>query len=118
MSKFQQQLKRGLLEMLILQIINQQPTYGYNIRFQLKEKSHMKLSVEDGTLYPILYRLEGDELITASWELDEAEQKQISKPKPRKIYTITEKGIQSLHAQHSYWLSLSEIVNVFFEEDL
>ncbi|MBR6747891.1 MAG: helix-turn-helix transcriptional regulator, partial [Clostridia bacterium] len=61
-----QQLKRGVLEMLVLGLVSEAPTYGYELLSKLKERSGGLFVLKDGTLYPILYRLEDDDLIEAS----------------------------------------------------
>ena len=51
-----QQLKKGVLEMLVLEVICQEPTYGYELMAKLKIRSNDLFTLKEGTLYPILYR--------------------------------------------------------------
>lgn len=67
-SRFEQQLKKGALELVVLQLICQQPAYGYELILRLRAVGGGLLAVKEGTLYPILYRLEDDGLIEATWQ--------------------------------------------------
>ena len=106
-----QQLKKGVLEMLVLEIICRKPAYGYELMTKLKNDSGDLFSLKEGTLYPILYRLEDDGLITAAWSTGEG------KTAPKKIYTATEKGQEERWRRHSIWSVFYHGVNGFFEEE-
>ena len=67
-ERFLQQLKKGVLELLVLQTICRGPTYGYELIAQLGSRSGGLFTLREGTLYPILYRLEDDGLIEAVWQ--------------------------------------------------
>ena len=54
-DRFLQQLKKGVLEMLVLQAICRKATYGYELITDLKHQSGELFSLKEGTLYPILY---------------------------------------------------------------
>lgn len=110
-DKFLQQLKKGVLEMLVLDIICNSDTYGYELMAQLKVQSNELFSLKEGTLYPILYRLEDDGLITSAWSAGEG------KVAPKKMYTITEKGRQESVRRRRVWEGFSHAVNCFFVED-
>ena len=60
-----QQLKKGVLEMLVLEALCDDPTYGYELLGRLKERSGGLFILKEGTLYPILYRLEDEGLISS-----------------------------------------------------
>ena len=106
-----QQLKKGVLEMLVLEIICQQPTYGYDLMSKLKVRSGDLFALKEGTLYPILYRLEDDGMITAAWSQGSG------KTAPKKIYTATEKGQAERHRRHGVWEDFYRTVNRFYEEE-
>ena len=106
-----QQLKKGVLEMLVLEIICQKPTYGYELMAQLKGRSYDLFTLKEGTLYPILYRLEDDGMIVATWSQGEG------KTAPKKMYTATEKGRQERHRRRDIWQDFSRTVNGFYEEE-
>ena len=68
-DRFLQQLKKGVLEMLVLDTVCKGGTYGYELLTGLKARSNDLFALKEGTLYPILYRLEDDGLIEASWQI-------------------------------------------------
>ena len=70
-DRFSQQLKKGVLEMLVLELICRKETYGYELLSKLKEGSEGMFQLKEGTLYPILYRLEDDGLISSHWSQGE-----------------------------------------------
>ena len=96
-EKYEKQMKKGILEMLVLKLLCREPKYGYQIIQELKEKSENTFLLKDGTLYPILYRLEDDGLVISEWS--ESEGKQL----PRKYYRITEQGQQALYDIETVW---------------
>ena len=106
-----QQLKKGVLEMLVLEIICQEPTYGYELMTKLKAQSNDFFSLKEGTLYPILYRLEDDGMIISNWSQG------MGKAAPKKIYTATEKGLLERHRRFHVWKAFSQSVNGFYREE-
>ena len=66
-DKYERQMKKGVLDMLVLKLLESEPRYGYQIIQELKDKSGDVFSLKDGTLYPILYRLEDDGLVVSRW---------------------------------------------------
>jgi len=106
-----QQLKKGVLEMLVLEIICQTPSYGYELMAKLKILSGDLFSLKEGTLYPILYRLEDDGMITATWSQGEG------KTAPKKMYSATEKGQHERHRRYAVWKSFYHTVNGFYQEE-
>lgn len=109
-DKYEKQMKKGVLEMLVLKLIEVEPKYGYQIIQEMKEKSEDTFLLKDGTLYPILYRLEDDGLVVSEWS--EADGKQV----PRKYYRITEKGKTALSEIESLWFRISEGISKILEE--
>lgn len=105
-----QQLKKGVLEMLVLEIICQTPTYGYELMTKLKQGSGDLFTLKEGTLYPILYRLEDEALITACWSQGEG------KSAPKKMYTATEKGQAERQRRLGVWKNFYLTVNGFYQE--
>ena len=70
-DRFLQQLKKGVLEMLVLETVCNGSTYGYELLTKLKAQSDALFTLKEGTLYPILYRLEDDGMIQSSWSQGE-----------------------------------------------
>ncbi|MEN9978496.1 MAG: hypothetical protein RLZZ493_1554 [Bacteroidota bacterium] len=97
----QAQMRKGILEFCILNILSTQEAYPSEILEQLKKA---KLIVVEGTLYPLLTRLKNSELLTYRWE------ESTSGP-PRKYYSITPFGVASLTQLQTTWDELVAAVN-------
>lgn len=97
----QAQMRKGILEFCILNILSTQEAYPSEILEQLKKA---KLIVVEGTLYPLLTRLKNSELLTYRWE------ESTSGP-PRKYYSITPSGEASLTQLQATWDELVAAVN-------
>lgn len=106
-EKRNEQFKKGILPMLILHIISKEKNYGYNIVIKFNELSGGILTIKEGTLYPILYRLEEDGSIISEWHMP------TDNSKPKKYYSITPKGRQVLDEQWLVWKELEKVVNNF-----
>jgi PadR family transcriptional regulator PadR len=97
----QSQMRKGILEYCILQIISQGSCYSSDILDRLKQA---KLLVVEGTLYPLLTRLKNGGLLSYRWEESK------SGP-PRKYFEITETGAVFLASLRSTWSELQFAVN-------
>lgn len=109
-EKYERQMKKGVLDMLVLQLLTEEKKYGYQLIMELREKSDNIFSLKEGTLYPILYRLEDEGMVESRWS--EAENKQI----PRKYYLMTEKGRQVLEEMYQSWRQITEGISKLMEE--
>ena len=109
-DRFLQQLKKGVLEMLVLDMVCKGSTYGYELLTSLRQQSKELFSLKEGTLYPILYRLEDDGLITSSWSPGEG------RNAPKKMYAATEKGRQERLCRWQIWETFSNTVKGFYQE--
>lgn len=108
-DRFAQQLKKGVLEMLVLKLICDRPTYGYELLQRLKERSESRFVLKEGTLYPILYRLEDDGLIAAKWSQGQG------RTAPKKIYEVTEAGREENLRRQILWREFEQTVNAFLQ---
>ena len=109
-EKYERQMKKGVLDMLVLRLLKAEAKYGYQIIQEMKEKSGETFLLKDGTLYPILYRLEDEQLVVSKWS--EAEGKQV----PRKYYEITEAGQKALDEIEVVWKRISDGISRIMEE--
>ncbi len=109
-EKFGRQMKKGVLDMLVLKLLQSGPGYGYQIIQEMRKKSGGVFCLKDGTLYPVLYRLEDDGLVKSAWK--EGEGKQV----PRKYYEITEKGLLALSEIRKLWENISDGIAKIMEE--
>lgn len=109
-DKYESQMKKGVLDMLVLKLLSQQEMYGYQIISELKEQSRQNFVLKEGTLYPILYRLEDDKLVESRWS--EAQGKRV----PRKYYTITDEGRLALSEIETVWKRICGSVEMIMED--
>lgn len=110
-DRFAQQLKKGVLEMLVLELICQEPTYGYELLSRLKEQSNGRFALKEGTLYPILYRLEDEGLIVSRWSQGQG------RTAPKKIYESTPDGVSEILHRKAYWREFTRTVDQFLTEE-
>ena len=96
-------LLQGTLDLLILHSLSRGPMHGYAVAQAIHLLSDEVLKVEEGSLYPALYRLELDGAISAKWGFSENNRK-------AKYYEITRKGAKALAAQEETWRRLSGAV--------
>ena len=94
-------LLQGTLEMLILKALSLQPIHGYGILVRIQQLSKERLQIQQGSLYPALYRLEAKGLIRAEWGESENHRK-------AKFYRITPAGKRQLKIETQQWSRLSE----------
>jgi PadR family transcriptional regulator PadR len=96
----QQDLLQGTLEMLILKSISLEPMHGYGILIRIQQLSQERLQIQQGSLYPALYRLEYRGLIKAEWGESENNRK-------AKYYKLTAEGRRQLKLETENWNRLS-----------
>lgn len=101
-DKFQRELLRGSLDLMILSVLSGGKKYGYLIQKQLRETSGQRVDLAAGTLYPILHKLEDDKLIRSSWDETTG--------RKRKWYGLTAAGQRRLKAQAAEWLDYAECI--------
>lgn len=100
-AKYQNRLEllQGTLDMLVLQAILREPMHGYAIAQVIRNRSGELLTVETGSLYPALHRLERQKWVKSRWKLTESKQR-------AKYYQLTALGKKQLTADHQRWLQL------------
>jgi transcriptional regulator len=93
-------LLQGTLDLLILQTLSIEPMHGWGIAHRIQQVSGEVLKVNQGSLYPALYRLERQGLIKASWGASENNRR-------AKYYSITRAGARRLSDDTNQWERLS-----------
>ena len=107
----ERELKRGSLELIVLHLLEPGEAYGYEIVSTLTARSDGALTVTDGTLYPVLYRLERAGSVTVRWETPE-------RGVPRKYYRLTDSGRRELEQLRHEWTSFADaMAKLLTEED-
>ena len=108
------QLMAASTRPIILAILSRGEDYGYSIIQKVKEASGGNLEWTDGMLYPVLQRMEMDELISSKWKLSEGN-------RPRRYYTITDRGRRELASElvswRTVWQALSRFAEPILSED-
>ena len=102
LDTWQEQLRRGTLDLAILLTVSAGPRYGLAIIQHLE--AFTDLVVTEGTIYPILGRLTREGLLDAYWVEDEG-------PHPRKYYRLTRKGATRLTQMRSEWQAFAEKID-------
>ena len=96
MTREKADLLQGTLDMLILKAVSLGPLHGYGIIQRIRQMSGEMLEVEQGSLYPALYRIEQKGWVTSSWETNETGRR-------AKFYTLTKAGRRQLEAEEASW---------------
>lgn len=94
-GKFERDLLRGSLDLMILSVLAADKKYGYLIQKEVREASGGRVELPAGTLYPLLHKLEDERLIKASWD--------DSTGRDRKWYELTAAGRKRLGVQAQEW---------------
>src|ERR1700676_4961306 len=84
------------LDMLVLKAVSLGPLHGYGVLLRIQQVSQDRLQVQQGSLYPALYRLEHQGLITSEWGASDNNRK-------AKFYTLTAAGRRRLQQELAYW---------------
>jgi PadR family transcriptional regulator PadR len=104
MAQSSNELLHGTLETLILKTVAQGPRHGYAIARWLEDRTGDVLQIEDGSLYPALYRMEHRGWIRADWGTSELGRK-------AKFYKITPAGRKRLAASTAEWSRFSSAIS-------
>ncbi|HYO15522.1 MAG TPA: PadR family transcriptional regulator [Thermoanaerobaculia bacterium] len=89
-------LLQGTLDMLILKAVSLGPLHGYGIIQRIHQMSGEMLEVEQGSLYPALYRIEQRGWVSSKWDVNETGRR-------AKFYTLTREGRRQLEAEEASW---------------
>ena len=93
----------GTLDMLILKAVSLKPLHGYGVLLRIQQISGNALQVPQGSLYPALYRLEHQQLISSEWGESENNRR-------AKYYTLTAAGRRRLKEEAAAWKRLSDAI--------
>jgi len=96
-------LLQGTLDMLILKAVSLGPRHGYGVLLRIQEISGQRLEIQQGSLYPALYRLEGQGLIDSEWGESENKRK-------ARFYRLTAAGRRRLQQETRDWNRMADII--------
>ena len=108
MSKQKSDLLQGTLDMLILKTLALEPMHGWGISQRIQQISNGVLNINQGSLYPALYRLEQQGWITAEWGSSENNRQ-------AKFYELTRTGRKQLTEETENWERLSTAISQILE---
>jgi PadR family transcriptional regulator, regulatory protein PadR len=101
-------LLQGTLDMLILKAVSLGPLHGYGVLLRIQQISGERLAIQQGSLYPALYRLEHQGAIASEWGESENNRK-------AKYYQLTDLGRSRLNEETEKWKRMSGIVGDILE---
>jgi DNA-binding PadR family transcriptional regulator len=98
-GKLDSELRRGVLVLVVLSQLRT-PQYGYSLRQALADQG---MAIEEGTLYPLLRRLESQGLLSSEWRTEDGP--------PRRYYTLSPAGTRHYRSLSACWSTLATTVN-------
>jgi PadR family transcriptional regulator, regulatory protein PadR len=96
-------LLQGTLDMLILKAVSLGPLHGYGVLLRIQQISNHELEIQQGSLYPALYRLEHQGLIASEWGESENNRK-------AKFYRLTAAGRKKLQSETDNWNRMADVM--------
>ncbi len=106
-SRIKASIKKAIIEPLLLKLLSEDDMYGYQITQEIKKRSNEEITILEGSMYPILYRLDEQGFIS-SYE------KKVGKRLTRVYYHLEEEGKKYLKAQIEDFEAYIAIVNKLF----
>jgi transcriptional regulator len=101
-------LIQGTLDMLVLKALQLAPMHGWGITERIQQWSQNVLAINQGSLYPSLYRLQRQGWITSEWQVTENNRR-------ARFYALTKAGRKQLAEERRNWERLSQAVNLVLE---
>ena len=96
MAKDKTELVKGTLEMLVLRVLSRGEMHGWGIAQRIQQWSRDVLTVEEGSLYPALQRLQMQGLVAAEWRISDNNRR-------ARFYTLTKAGVKQLESEKDNW---------------
>lgn len=109
MAKGSKALLHGTLEALILKALSQRRRHGYGIARWIERSSGEVVQIEEGSLYPALYRMEKKGSIEAQWDMSELNRK-------AKFYSLTQQGRRQLVEETAQWDEFASAVSKVLQQ--
>ena len=100
-DKWKSQVKKGTLTFIVLNVLQNNEFYGYEFIEEVKKLT--KIEIAEGTFYPLMNRLKKENLVTSKWVEQES-------GIPRKYFSLTETGRETLEQMKHYWADLSSSI--------
>jgi DNA-binding PadR family transcriptional regulator len=103
-NEFARNLAAGTYDLIVLEVLRDGPSYGYGIVKRIFEQSKHTIRWHQGTLYPVLHRLEKRSLLTSEWVGKQT-------GRQRRYYRLTARGQRLWREQRDHWCTFSSGVN-------
>jgi PadR family transcriptional regulator, regulatory protein PadR len=103
LAQKQNDLLQGTLDMMVLKAVSLGPLHGYGVLLRIQQISGNRLEIQQGSLYPALYRLEHEGWIASEWGQSENNRK-------AKYYRLTAAGRRRLQAETEKWNRMSDAI--------
>jgi PadR family transcriptional regulator PadR len=116
-DEFARNLAAGTYDLIVLDVLRNGPSYGYGIVKRIFEQSKHTIRWHQGTLYPVLHRLEKRGLLTSEWKPAFAGDSRLRRARGRKggrqrrYYRLTARGQRLWRAQRDHWRAFARAVN-------
>ena len=99
---------KGHLDMIVLAALAAGPAHGYAVIEEIKRRSGGAFELPEGTIYPVLHRLEEAGLLSGRWVTAESGRR-------RRVYTLTKRGERELAGQRAVWDQFSDAIGGLFK---
>jgi transcriptional regulator len=99
---------QGTLDLIVLKILSVEPLHGYAVSQRVRAVSKGRLLLEEGSLYPALYRMERKGWIRSAWAKSENRRR-------ARVYSLSDKGRKRLAAEEANWQGVSEVMESILE---
>lgn len=106
----EREFKRGAIELAVLHLLGGGEAYGYEISSAITARTGGGLEITDGTLYPVLYRLEKAGYVTVRWETE-------GRGVPRKYYRLTPAGIAERDRLAAAWTTFTDAMTRLLRQE-
>jgi transcriptional regulator len=103
-------LLQGTLDMLVLKAVSLGPLHGYGVLLRIQQISQNRLEIQQGSLYPALYRLEHEGWIAGEWGQSENKRR-------ARFYKLTAAGRRRLETEAKKWNQFAEVVGAILSTD-
>ena len=100
------EILKGHLDMIVLAALSAGPAHGYGIIQQIRNRSGGAFDLPEGTIYPVLHRLEEAAFLSSRWTTGEAGRK-------RRVYSLTRKGSRALSDRREMWGRFVDAISGF-----
>jgi PadR family transcriptional regulator PadR len=100
---------KGHLDMIVLAALEAGPAHGYAVIERIRSRSGGAFDLPEGTVYPVLHRLEQMKLLKSRWEMSPAGRR-------RRVYSVTGRGTADLASRRALWRKFSDAIGTFTGE--